>query len=199
MAHNDEGVIYLDLMMQIKAPPNGEIIFSKIRDMIFDLKKRHFDIRGVTFDGWQSQDSIQILKDHGMDAEVLSVDRNSEAYDTLKDRFYYKKIKMYYFEPFIREVKRLEFVDGKKIDHPPHGSKDVSDAVAGVVFMCVSSPDNFWFTGMEEIKAKWKVLRAQGIDPVSMMGRGAPVNTDKLVRYGECDGRYFPPSPIGWM
>ncbi|MGA2775477.1 MAG: hypothetical protein ABSE81_05390 [Candidatus Omnitrophota bacterium] len=199
MAHSEEGVIYIDLMMQIKAPPNGEINFSTIRDIIFDLSKRHFDIHGVTFDGWQSQDSIQILRDQGISADVLSVDRDMKAYDTLKDLLYSKKIKTYYFEPFIKEVKQLEFIEGKKIDHPPHGSKDVSDAVAGAVFMCVSNPNNFSFTGMEEIAAQRKALRAQGIDPDSVMGRSAQrVNKDKLVRYGECDGRYFSSSPIGW-
>jgi hypothetical protein len=34
---------------------------------------------------------------------------------------------------FISECSKLEEIEGKKIDHPPKGSKDVADAVAGVV------------------------------------------------------------------
>ena len=35
-------------------------------------------------------------------------------------------------EVFVKECMRLEEIEGKKVDHPPKGSKDVSDAVAGV-------------------------------------------------------------------
>ncbi|MEI6831711.1 MAG: hypothetical protein WCK61_03295 [Candidatus Omnitrophota bacterium] len=199
MAHNEDDWIVVDLMEQIKVPINGEINIAGIRERIVELQKRGFDIAGVTFDGWQSADSIQFLNSIGIQATVLSVDKDTAAYDTLKERIYSKKIKYYRYQPFLDELKRLEFIEGKKIDHPRSGSKDVADAVAGAVFMCVSYPNNFSFTGSEEIKAKWKVLRAQGIDPVSVMGRGAPANTDKLVHYGECNGRYFPPSPIGWI
>ena len=34
----------------------------------------------------------------------------------------------------VQELSRLELVKGKKVDHPPHGSKDLADAVCGAVF-----------------------------------------------------------------
>jgi len=37
------------------------------------------------------------------------------------------------------EMRRLELLQGKKVDHPSKGSKDCSDAVAGAVFNAVES------------------------------------------------------------
>ena len=79
----------------------------------------------------------QILEDKGLDCEVLSVDRNTAAYDTLKEKMYAGKLKCYRYEPFLEELSRLELREGVKVDHPPSGSKDVSDAVAGAVYKAV--------------------------------------------------------------
>ncbi len=140
MAH-DEGKekIVVDFMHRIKAPVGGEIYFSEIRDMIFKLKELGFKISGVSFDGWQSIDSIQILESKGFDCKVFSVDKDTAAYDTLKETMYTGKLKFYRYEPFLNELQRLEFIEGGKVDHPPHGSKDVSDAVAGAVFSAVQN------------------------------------------------------------
>lgn len=138
MSHDEGDVVVIDLMMRIKAPQDGEIHFSDIRERIFELRRRGFRIDRVTFDGWQSIDSIQILKKEGFKCEVLSVDRDTRAYDTLKEKIYAGKLKCYRYEPFLHEMRRLELKEGVKVDHPPHiGSKDVTDAVAGAVFMTV--------------------------------------------------------------
>lgn len=144
MAHMEEDMVIVDLMRQIKAPPNGEITFSKIRDIIFELQRREFYIVKVTYDGWQSLDSVQILRDNYINCETLSVDRDTSAYDTLKERLYEGKLRCYRYEPFLQEMRRLELKDGGKIDHPPHGgSKDVTDAVAGAVYNAVEAGTRF--------------------------------------------------------
>lgn len=143
MAH-DEGCdkVVVDLMLRIQAPPNGEILFSNIREMIYDLDERGFRIHWVTFDGWQSIDSIQILQQEGYKCETLSVDRDTSAYDTLKEKMQEGKLKLYRYEPLLQEVRRLELVEGKKVDHPHNGgSKDVADAVAGAVYMATKHAD----------------------------------------------------------
>ena len=146
MAHMEDDLVIIDLMLRIKAPPGGEIIFDNIRELIIELSKRNFYIRGITFDGWQSIDSIQILKQKFFNCEVISVDKDTAAYDTLKDVIYSKRFICYRYEPFMQEIRRLELKEGKKVDHPHlHGSKDVSDAVAAVVFNCVNNKNNFGF------------------------------------------------------
>ena len=128
--------VYIDLMLQIKPSETakGEVVFEDVRRIVYDLKRRGFNISLVTFDGFQSVDSIQILKTHSINAEVLSVDRDTKAYETLKELLHTQRIDFYRYEPFMKEYKRLELVKGKKVDHPLGGSKDVADAVAGVCY-----------------------------------------------------------------
>lgn len=183
MVHAEEDTIITDLMLRITAPPGGEIFFSQIREIIFELRNRGFEIYCVTFDGWQSIDSIQILKDKGFRCEVLSVDKDTAAYDTLKDKIYNKKFKCYLYEPFLQEIRRLELIEGKKVDHPPLGSKDVADAVAGAVYNCVANPNNFqcWFGGdtrkhktQEEINKEAETLTADSLVPYGYWANRRP-------------------------
>ena len=137
MAHIEGDTVIIDLMLQIKAPVSGEIKFSDVRDLIISIRNIGFCISRVTYDGWQSVDSLQLLRDKGFYCEVLSVDRDMQAYETLKEKIYEGKCKFYRYEPFLKELRRLELVSGKKVDHVPRGSKDVTDAVAGAVFGAV--------------------------------------------------------------
>jgi hypothetical protein len=139
MAHAEGDVVLLDLMLQIKAPEGGEIKFSEVRDLIYALHGNGFYLSKITYDGWQSIDSLQILRDKGFYCEVLSVDRDLTAYETLKEKIYSGKCKFYRYEPFLKELRRLELVAGKRVDHVPKGSKDVTDAVAGAVLSAVQS------------------------------------------------------------
>lgn len=140
MVHDEGDKVIADLMLRIQAPPNGEIRFSDIREIIYDLKNRGFRIHIITFDHWQSVDSIQILEEQGFTCEVFSVDKDTCAYDTLKEKIYDGKFVCYRYEPFLQEMRRLELVDGNKVDHPKNGgSKDVADAIAGAVKTCVEN------------------------------------------------------------
>lgn len=144
-----ERLIMADLMMRIQAPPGGEIMFSDIREIILELQNRGFNIAILTYDGWQSIDSIQILRSKGINCDVLSVDKDTRAYDILKGKIYEGKFKCYRYEPFLEEVRRLELVNGTKVDHPPRGgSKDVADAVAGAVYNIV---ENTQYYGEAEV------------------------------------------------
>lgn len=159
----------VDLALQIKAPPGGEVLFEEIRRFIKYLKTEHkFPIRLVTFDGWQSVDSIQQLRRAGVNAEEYSVDRTTDAYETLKTVIYEGLFKSYPHRIAVRELEDLIVVDlGRKdtsvvrykVDHPAKsssrmdedgsdkGSKDVADAIAGCVYHCIKygkSPFKFW-------------------------------------------------------
>jgi len=138
--------VYIDLMMQIKALPDKEINFNEVRQIIYILQDRGFKIKEVSYDGWQSIDSIQILKSRGINAYTLSVDKTTESYDTLKEVLHTRRINIYKFDPFVKEYKRLELIKGKKVDHPQDGSKDVSDAVAGTCFMIAGKPAGLSFS-----------------------------------------------------
>jgi len=135
MGHDEGNKIIIDFILRIKPPVGGEIKFSDIRNIILELKSRGFYLAEVTYDGWQSLDSIQILQDNGINCSILSVDKDTAAYDTLKEKIYENRIAYYRYEPFLQEIRRLELIEGKKVDHPRiNGSKDVTDAVAAVVY-----------------------------------------------------------------
>tara|TARA_R100001086_G_scaffold192515_1_gene109726 strand:- start:2808 stop:5885 length:3078 start_codon:yes stop_codon:yes gene_type:complete len=141
-----EPYIVIDLMMRIVPPKGSEIDLSKIRSFILYLSKL-YRIARVTFDRFQSADSIQILKKLQFEAGHQSVDRDDEAYLMLRAALFDRRLLTYRYEPFIDELLDLQRdAKSRKVDHPTKsskggkGSKDVSDGVAGVVYLCMTDP-----------------------------------------------------------
>jgi hypothetical protein len=144
-------LVYLDLMIRMQAPVKGEIQFSEARQIIYTLLDLGFPIAQVSYDGWQSIDSIQILQSRGINATMLSVDRTMIPHETLKSCLQDNRLDYYRYTVrdkagtpeermrniFEDEIASLELVDGKKVDHATKSSKDVADAIAGVAFWCV--------------------------------------------------------------
>lgn len=130
-------IYYIDFILQILPPTGGEIVLADIRHLIYDLTAHGYLINIVSLDSWQSADSIQTLKSQGYNAELVSMDTTPDAYDNIKMAFYEDRVIMYNYPPVIDELIALqEDRTGRKrkIDHPPNGSKDCSDALAGCCF-----------------------------------------------------------------
>jgi hypothetical protein len=130
-------VLFIDFALRIRAVKGSEIDFAKIRQFLFYISDLGFPLSYVSYDGFESVDSRQIMSKAGFDVSLLSVDRKPDSYTSLRSVIYEGRFDMYEYEPFMFEVTRL--VDktllkgsGPKIDHPRNGSKDVSDGVAGV-------------------------------------------------------------------
>ena len=149
MGHLEDGNrAVIDLVIRVEARKGEEIQFSDIREYIYLLSTRKFNIKLISYDGWQSVDSRQILQAKGYEAVYLSIDRNMEAYDQYKSFMYQEKLDLPWIEYeelekrnpqnpaewLIKESENLECIKAKKVEHPPKGSKDVADAVAGVCF-----------------------------------------------------------------
>lgn len=135
-------VIMIDFMLQIRAPEGGEIELAGVRNLIYELRSYGYRIKKVTFDQFQSADSMQILRNSGIATEQLSADTNPEVYGALKDALYEDRLIMYPYEIAYNEIVRLERNERTgKVDHPPQGSKDVSDAIAAVCYHCVNEKD----------------------------------------------------------
>jgi len=125
--------VVVDLMHRIVPPEGGEVQFSQVRELIVTLARRGFEIAQVSYDGYQSADSRQILRRQGLSVKLVSVDRTLEAYETLKEVLSAGRLRWYRYQPVIDECMGLEMVRGRKVDHRRGGSKDVADAVAGAV------------------------------------------------------------------
>ena len=129
------GELYVATMVaQIAGTRSQEVDFSAVRDLIVQLRRKGFRIKKVTYDGWQSKDSEQILKKKGFDVEILSIDRTLGPYDTLKGLIYEGRILLPNFPALKTELQTLELIAGKKVDHPKKGSKDIADALAGACY-----------------------------------------------------------------
>lgn len=130
----------VDLMLQIRPPPGSEIDLEKIRSFVGYLAKI-FPVMGVTYDGFQSVDSVQMLKKAGFDAAVQSVDVREDPYLALRSAHFERRLAMYHYQPYEDEVLDLQRdATTRKVDHPTRsskggkGAKDVSDAVCGSVY-----------------------------------------------------------------
>ena len=132
MAYAEEDSVVVPLMQEIKAPKDGEIDLSDITNTVLELKERGFKLRLVTYDQFQSASSIQYLKKKGINSERQSVEA-VQKYETLKERIYAGQCRYYKFKPFLKQLRRLELIKGRKVDHPLHGAKDVTDGVCGAV------------------------------------------------------------------
>ncbi|MGA9130801.1 MAG: hypothetical protein WB384_02255, partial [Candidatus Sulfotelmatobacter sp.] len=116
-------------------PPRGEIDIPKIRALIHQLRdKAGMQFGLITFDQYQSQESLKSLKDSGFTADNFSVDNDTTAYDMLKQALYDGRVLCYEFPKLEEELARLERA-GHKIDHPAQAgsSKDLADCLAAVV------------------------------------------------------------------
>ncbi|CAB4135651.1 hypothetical protein UFOVP573_62 [uncultured Caudovirales phage] len=148
-------IINVDLVYSWEASVNQEINFASIRQMIIDLCRK-FDVAKVTFDRWQSIEMIQSLRAQNINADFHSVKKTD--FDTLMTAIYDTRLRGYWNELLVEEeLLKLRLFGNNKIDHPSSGSKDLADAVAGAVFVCVEnmaidgdveieilSPDKYW-------------------------------------------------------
>jgi hypothetical protein len=129
----DRARVVVELTHCWRAPEGGELDLSRPRELILALRERGFPIAQVSYDGWQSADSRQILGKRGITTRTVSVDRTLGPYETLKELLVDGRVSLCADEQLIRELSALELVDCRKVDHPVGGSKDVADAVAGAV------------------------------------------------------------------
>lgn len=128
-------IVQFDMILEVRPPRGGEIEFENIRKLIYSLRdKLHIPVKWVSFDQYQSRDSMQIMHQNGFMTGYRSMDVDTHAYDVTKQAFYDRRIKAPAHAKAQHEMITLEFNAKKnKIDHSPHGSKDVSDSMAGVV------------------------------------------------------------------
>ena len=83
-------------VVSIKAPKGYQISFEKNRQFIYWLKDNGFNIKGVSFDSFQSADMNQQLAGKGFDTEIISVDKTKDnicqPYQYLKNTIYEERL-----------------------------------------------------------------------------------------------------------
>lgn len=179
--------IEIDMVMRVVPRKGSKIRFSAVRDFIVHLRQYGFNIAEVTADTFQSVDLLQQLTRMGFNTSNLSVDiaktKDAAPYAYLRDAFLDGRIS-YYDYPILQaelvNLQRFEVVkDGKikwKVDHPAKmnlggqpvkGSKDVADALCGVIYQCMTK---------DMTQDNPAILRAPGASDVNPTGRNSQRN-----------------------
>ncbi len=138
--------IVMDFLLRVRANPGTEIMLSDIRRIIYSLRDdRKFRVKKVTYDGFESTDTLQQLRKKRFEAEKVSVDKSMMPYEDLREAIYERRIEFPRYITHLtvgdakviniayKELSELSIIKGK-VDHPANGSKDVADAIAGVVY-----------------------------------------------------------------
>ncbi len=143
-----------------RAEPPLEIQVRWARLLCLELIRRGFNIRLFSADGYESADSRQIMESHGIETAVVSTDRASlikldglsqgEAlWRNVRDLCAEARLEIpgppltppeaprdtpqTFYDIALGELLALSRMPNGKIDHPPGGSKDCADALAGAV------------------------------------------------------------------
>lgn len=124
--------IVVDMVRYWKPDRTRPVDFSDVRDFIVSVDRYGYNIELVTFDRWNSDQTIQYLNDMGIKAEKLSVDR--DQYTDLATLMGEHRITGPDVDLLKTELKKLVVLPNGKVDHTNKSSKDLSDAVAGAVW-----------------------------------------------------------------
>lgn len=121
----------VELACTITPDANNEIDIAEVRAFVKHLKTKYgYPVKAVTYDGFDSRESIQAWRKDGMKSQMVSVDRSSAPYKQMRDAMYDRRLNLPDDEVLTTEILELEYDEDKdKIDHPVMGTKDCSDAV----------------------------------------------------------------------
>lgn len=144
---SDEGVaetqplIEVEMAISIRPHKQEHIDIAEVRKWLMQLVAFYdINIYMVSYDGFQSAESIQVWRRAGIRSEMVSTERTMEPYNYLRSSFYQDRIAMVDNEEARLELVNLEYYEKKdKVDHPPRGANDIADAICGAVYSAATS------------------------------------------------------------
>ena len=83
---------------------------------------------------------LQTLHAKGFETDLQSVDRDKRAYLAWQKGFQEHNIRLYRQAQLLKEAAQLIETESK-IDHPPEGTKDTTDAAAAAYFSAIYSKE----------------------------------------------------------
>lgn len=185
-------VIEVDLLLRILAPTGGEVDIGACRAIVYEMINKGYTFGFASLDSWQSAESLQKFRANNIKAEKVSVDASTEPYDYLKLALYEGRLSMYKYPIVLEELESLQ-MDQKnnQVVHPSKGTKDVADALAGVVYtlstrMHERAPLMIGiskYEGQEEVDSDWirRTMKSSGDALLEKRGNvppgGGPVIT----------------------
>ncbi len=139
-------LIDIDALGRVHPPRFGQIDLNSIYKLILAWKQAGVPISYFSCDGFQSAAVLQRAGRLGIRTGRISVDQTSatnptEAYEALRCAVVEGRARFPADQGVVDELLALE-LDRKRmrVDHPPQGSKDSADALAGAVFQLTRIP-----------------------------------------------------------
>lgn len=131
----------VELAISIQPSQAVELDITAVRSWVVNMQAEHkVPLYMVTYDGFNSAESIQTLRKMGIRSELVSMDRTDEPYQLVKRALYQDRLDYPNNEILVKELTQLDRDETSgKVDHPAKGSKDISDAMAGAVYAATTS------------------------------------------------------------
>lgn len=110
-----------------------QVSINNIEGLILELIKYGVKIQKLSYDQWNSASALESLSRRGIHTEEHNI--NTEDYKLLRNMIYADAIDLLPHDLQRHELEKLQFKNGKKVDHPPEsegGSKEISDCLCGV-------------------------------------------------------------------
>jgi hypothetical protein len=134
-------VVEYDFILSIIAGPTKPINLEKIQRFFFWLRDMcGYRFGMVTADMYESAMPLQMLDGRGFETDRLSIDKDKSVYHAWRAGFEEHRIRLHRNEIMLHEAEQLLEMD-KKYDHPPTGSKDITDAAAGAFWNAISADE----------------------------------------------------------
>ena len=122
----------------------SKILSTDIRKLFYAFREQGVNLKWISFDSYQSVDSLQILKQKGFITGRVSMDKTALPYEVMKTAFYDGRVKAPKHDKALSEIVRLERdPQTGLIDHPQNFSKDCADAIAGVIYGLTDRRENW--------------------------------------------------------
>jgi len=155
-------IIEIDGLLTIKPTGGQQIPIHKLKKLVFALIQMGYPVEWVSLDGFQSADFIQTMRRSGLRSGIVSLDRTPAPYMNLKSAVLDGRIFGPANEVITKELKDIVWVAvNTKVDHPPDGSKDLADAVAGVTHGLSSKTQTWVDHGVDPRKAS--IMTSEGV------------------------------------
>lgn len=182
--------IILDCALRINPPPPPKkISIARIRSFIFYcIKTLKLNIAKVTYDSFSSAESIQTLKENGINAEMQSVDRTDDAYLGFIDLLYDNRVSFNKMDAELMATEIFELIhyrERHKVDHQPNGcfSGNTKIKISGegnIAIRELVGRQNIYSFGIDElnniieipISKVWKVKEEDRISKVRILNNG---------------------------
>lgn len=131
-----EPMVRVDAVRWWKPSKFEPMDYRKVVDYIIKLRKAGFNLKLVTFDRWNSHDTMNYLESFHIHTDTLSV--ANKHYDDFLSVLYDERLIGPNIPELIEELRELRYIKDK-IDHPRTGYKDLSDAVCGAIYNAVAN------------------------------------------------------------